>query len=114
MDLERSQSRQKALQDGRMLEMLRDLVGHKGHANAAVLSAISQKTPRGPDAELLALLHHVLVQTGFGCSPLSVCRSRLARRPPLARSALLGRYQAYRKESAWFATATAADTRRGY
>ena len=37
-----------------MLEMLRDLVAHKGHANAALLTAIRQHPAAVPDPEVWA------------------------------------------------------------
>ena len=48
-----------------MLEMLRDLVAHKGHANAAVLGAIRQNDAAASDPELSELLHHVLIANRF-------------------------------------------------
>src|SRR5262245_41098430 len=46
----------------RMLEMLRDLVAHKGRANAALLTAIRQNPKAASDSELLssdtAVLRH--------------------------------------------------------
>jgi hypothetical protein len=49
----------------RMLEMLRDLVAHKGHANAALLNAIRQNTTAASDPELWELLHHILLANRF-------------------------------------------------
>jgi hypothetical protein len=43
-----------------MLEMLRDLVAHKGNANAALLHAIRQNATAPCDPELWELLHHSL------------------------------------------------------
>ena len=48
-----------------MLEMLRDLVAHKGHANAALLTAIRQTPAAASDPELWALLHHILLANRF-------------------------------------------------
>ena len=48
-----------------MLEMLRDLVAHKGHANAAMLGAIRQNDAAASDPELCELLHHVLIANRF-------------------------------------------------
>lgn len=48
-----------------MLEMLRDLVAHKGHANAALLAAIQQNPTAASDPELWDLLHHVLLANRF-------------------------------------------------
>ena len=48
-----------------MLQMLQDLVNHKGYANAAVLNAIRQNDAASTDAELLELLHHILLSNRF-------------------------------------------------
>ena len=48
-----------------MLEMLRDLVAHKGHANAALLTAIQHNAAATSDPELLELLHHILLANRF-------------------------------------------------
>ena len=48
-----------------MLEMLRDLIDHKGYANAALLSAIRQNPAAASDPELWELLHHILLANRF-------------------------------------------------
>ena len=48
-----------------MLEMLRDLVAHKGYANAALLTAIRQNPTAASDPELWELLHHILLANRF-------------------------------------------------
>ncbi len=48
-----------------MLSLLRDLVAHKGHANAAVLAVVRRSEPASADSELLDLLHHVLIANRF-------------------------------------------------
>lgn len=48
-----------------MHNMLRDLVAHKGHATAALLAAIRACAPAADDAEILALLHHILLANRF-------------------------------------------------
>ncbi len=48
-----------------MLAMLRDLVAHHGHANAAVLAAIRGNAAAAADVAILDLLHHVLVANRF-------------------------------------------------
>lgn len=48
-----------------MLRMLRDLVHHKGHANAALLKAIRENAAAASDPELGDLLHHVLLANRF-------------------------------------------------
>jgi uncharacterized damage-inducible protein DinB len=49
----------------RMLQMLRDLIAHKGHANAGLLTAIRQNPTAASDPELWELLHHVLLANRF-------------------------------------------------
>jgi uncharacterized damage-inducible protein DinB len=44
---------------------LHDLIGHKGHADAALLNAIARHQASREDAELQRLLHHVLVSNRF-------------------------------------------------
>ena len=48
-----------------MLTLLRDLVAHKGHANAAVLAAVGGSEVASADSELVDLLHHVLIANRF-------------------------------------------------
>jgi uncharacterized damage-inducible protein DinB len=48
-----------------MLEMLRDLLRHKGYANAALLKAIRQHSVAVQDEELRKLLHHILLANRF-------------------------------------------------
>jgi uncharacterized damage-inducible protein DinB len=48
-----------------LLDMLRDLVAHKGHANASLLSTIQRSPDVAGDAEVCELLHHVLVSNRF-------------------------------------------------
>ena len=48
-----------------MLEMLRDLISHKGHASAALLTAICQNRTAASDPELWQLLHHILLAIRF-------------------------------------------------
>ena len=48
-----------------MLNMLRDIVAHKGHANGVILKAVQQSEAAAQDPEVLALLHHVLVANRF-------------------------------------------------
>ena len=48
-----------------MLEMLRDLIAHKGDANAALLTAIQQNPAAAADPDLGELLRHVLLAERF-------------------------------------------------
>ena len=95
-----------------MLEMLRDLVAHKGHANAALLSAIRQNEAAASDPELSELLHHILVANRFWL--LAVLGLAFVfedeSRPSSSFDELIQRYRsAHEQESTWLATATEAD-----
>ena len=95
-----------------MLEMLRDLVAHKGHANAALLNAIRQHGPAASDPELWELLHHILLANRFWL--LSVLGLPFVledeSRPARSFDALVQRYaRTQSQECAWLETATAAD-----
>ena len=48
-----------------MLALLRELVDHKGHANAALLHAIRQNDRAADDPEIWQLLHHILLANRF-------------------------------------------------
>jgi uncharacterized damage-inducible protein DinB len=48
-----------------MLAMLHDLVQHKNHANAALLSAIAAHEKAAADPEILHLLHHIVLANRF-------------------------------------------------
>jgi uncharacterized damage-inducible protein DinB len=95
-----------------MLQMLRDLVDHKGHANAALLDAVRQNTAAAADPELHELLHHILLANRFWL--LSVLRQPFVdeeeSRPAPSFDALVQRYaRTQSQEAAWLATATVAD-----
>jgi uncharacterized damage-inducible protein DinB len=51
-----------------LLAMLHNLVQHKNHANALLLNAISAHQQASADAELRALLHHIIVANRFWLS----------------------------------------------
>ena len=48
-----------------MLATLRDLVAHKGHANAALLESVRGNGAASADREIRDLLHHVLIADRF-------------------------------------------------
>jgi uncharacterized damage-inducible protein DinB len=48
-----------------MLETCRDLVAHKGHANAALMSAIGRHPDARADPEIRGLLDHILIANRF-------------------------------------------------
>ena len=98
-----------------MLRMLRDLVDHKGHANAALLNAIRQNAGAASDPELWPLLYHILLANRFWL--LSVLRLPFVledeSRPAPSFDALVERYaRTQSQEAAWLDTATAADLER--
>jgi uncharacterized damage-inducible protein DinB len=98
-----------------MLSMLRDLVEHKGHANAALLEAIRQHTAASADGELWALLHHVLLANRFWLLAIVVQpfdHAHEAREAPTF-AALVERFAALQaQEAAWLASASPADLDR--
>jgi hypothetical protein len=59
----------------RMLQLLRDLVDHKGYANAAMLQAVRQNPAAASDPEMLDLLHHILLANRFWLLSVSSSRS---------------------------------------
>lgn len=98
-----------------MLQMMRDLIGHKEHANTAMLSAIREHPEASRDPELLALLHHILVSNRFWtltCLALPFDRA-LETVPPATLDALIEKYEAtQREENAWISTASDGDLAR--
>jgi uncharacterized damage-inducible protein DinB len=98
-----------------MLEMLRDLVAHKGHANAALLTAILQNPTAASDPELWDLLHHILLANRFWL--LTVLGLPFVHEdeahPASSFEALIERYGATQAlEASWLETATEADLAR--
>lgn len=98
-----------------MLQMLRDLVDHKGHANAALLAAIRQNAAAAKDAELLELLHHVLLSNRFWL--LSILGKPFVfedeSRPAPSFDSLIQRYtRSHETEVAWLGGATNDDLER--
>jgi uncharacterized damage-inducible protein DinB len=51
-----------------LLGMLHDLVQHKNYANASLLNAIGANQDASGDAEIRALLHHIIVANRFWLS----------------------------------------------
>jgi hypothetical protein len=98
-----------------MLEMLRDLAGHNGHANAALLSAVRQNRAAVDDVELAELLHHVLLAHRFWLVsvlglPFDVERES---HPSGSFDVLIQRYgTTHQQQAAWLSTATEGDLAR--
>jgi uncharacterized damage-inducible protein DinB len=99
----------------RMLEMLRDLVAHKGYANARLLNAIRQNGTAACDPELWALLHHILLANRFWMLTalgLPFVHEEEAR-PSASFDALIQRYgSTHAQETTWLETATERDLAR--
>jgi len=94
-----------------VLEMLRDLITHKGYANAAMMAAIRQNDAAVSDPEIRELLQHILIANRFWL--LSILglpfdpadESGASSIDPLIRA-----YQSTQEaEAAWLAAATEAD-----
>jgi uncharacterized damage-inducible protein DinB len=99
----------------RMRQMLRDLIAHKGHANAALLTAIRQNPTAAADPELWELLHHILLANRFwllavlGLPFVHVDEARRC----ASFDALIQRYrQTQTQENEWLDAATESDLAR--
>ena len=104
-----------ACYDALVLTTLRDLVAHKGHANAAILSAVGTHGTAAADPDLNALLHHVLLANRFWI--LAILGQPFAVEDESRRSSsfdeLVHRFASLqRHEAAWLAAATEADLTR--
>ena len=98
-----------------MLEEIRDLIAHKGHANAAMLTAIRENEPARSDPELCELLHHVLLANRFWLCTLLALPFAFEEESQARGSIddLRERYsRTQAQEAAWLATATEADLAR--
>jgi len=98
-----------------MLEMLRDMLAHKAHANAALLGAIRQNAAAAADPELRELLQHVLLANRFWLLSILDLPFVLAdeARAPASFDALVQRYSStQQQESEWLATAAESDLAR--
>ena len=95
-----------------MLNLLRELVAHKGHANAAVLAAVRQSEAASSDVELVDLLHHVLIANRFWICAVRRVPFDVAREASVPR-ALVPLLDAFRstheEELTWMAAATEED-----
>jgi uncharacterized damage-inducible protein DinB len=98
-----------------MLELLRDLVAHKGHANSALLAAIRENRAAASDPELLDLLHHILLANRFWA--LTIAGSPFVHadeaRPSASFDDLIRRFESTQaQETAWLEAATEGDVVR--
>ena len=98
-----------------MLPLLRDLIAHKAHANRLMLDAVRQNDAAAADAEILALLHHVLVANRFWHLML-VGEAFVAEReltPPRNLAHLIEMYDAlHAREAVWISTVSESDLGR--
>ena len=98
-----------------MLEMIRDLVTHKGYANTLLLEAIRQHPSAAGDAEIIGLLHHILVANRFWFLTIAGREFVHERETtaPASLEDLIGLYSStQRDEEDWVARATAPDLDR--
>lgn len=98
-----------------MLEMLRDLVDHKGYAHAALLGAIRENGAAASDPELWDLLHHVLLANRFWLLTVLGRPFVLDEESRVSPSfdVLVQRYaHTQTQEAAWLDSATSADLER--
>ncbi len=98
-----------------MLEMLRDLVAHKGYANAVLLGAIQQNDAAAADPDVRELLQHVLLANRFWL--LAVLGVPFVFEdesvPAGSLDALIQRYaRTHAQESSWLRAATHTDLER--
>lgn len=95
-----------------MLSLLRDLVAHKGYANAAVVAAVGRSEAASLDGELLELLHHVLIANRFWICAVRRTPFIAAREAGVPRTlgALRDAFRATQDEElAWISAATEED-----
>ena len=95
-----------------MLSLLRDLVAHKGHANAALLIAVRRSEAATADAELMDLLHHILIANRFWITAVRRVPFVEAHEGNVARTlpSLLDAFRATQdEEAAWLAAAGEED-----
>ena len=98
-----------------MLQMIRDLMAHKKHANTLMLSAIREHPEASRDPELLELLHHILVSNRFWTLtclglPFDGAQETIV---PATLDALIENYDAtQRQEKEWMTRATDAEIAR--
>ena len=98
-----------------MLQMMRDLIAHKGHANRLMLEAIRVDSNAATDPEIVGLLHHILVANRFWFLTITGQEFVLERETaaPATLDELGDRYATtQREEEAWIARATVPDLER--
>jgi uncharacterized damage-inducible protein DinB len=92
--------------------MLRDLVAHKGHANAGFLDVVRRHERAAVDPDVLDLLHHVLIANRFWICAVRRVPFALDREvsPPCSCETLIAAYKKTHDEEAdWLAAASEED-----
>ena len=98
-----------------MLQMMRELIAHKGYANALLLDAIRNQREAADDPEIVTLLHHILVANRFWLSlivgrPFDMERETA---PVTSLDALVNLYVSTQaEEEAWILAASDDDLER--
>jgi uncharacterized damage-inducible protein DinB len=95
-----------------MLDLLRALIAHKGHADARMLNAIRRNATAVTDPDVLQLLHHVLVSNRFWLHLVLGHRFVLSDESRTAASfgELIERYRdTHSQETEWLANAAERD-----
>ena len=98
-----------------MVEMLRDLIAHNGHANAALLAAIRQNNGAVADPGLSDLLHHILLANRFWLLTVLGLPFALEEesQPSSSFDLLIQRYATtHEQQSAWLGAAAEPDLAR--
>lgn len=98
-----------------MLDMLRDLVAHKGYANASFLSNVQGSKDAAEDPEVRELLHHVLISNRFWISSILGLPFNVEEEVRSSRTLgeLVAGFRASQElETSWLERATAADLER--
>ncbi len=98
-----------------MLDLLRELTAHKGHADSVVLAAVRDAPGAAIDIEILVLLHHVLLANRFWLSAIQSRPFALDEesRRPESLDEIAQRYAVtHQAESAWLSDAQESDLAR--
>ena len=98
-----------------MLSLMRDLIAHKGHANAALLTAVRQNDAASSDLELRDLLHHIIVANRFwllSCLAQPFVAEAETQVPASLDALILNYRTTHEREQAFLAGASEADLAR--
>jgi uncharacterized damage-inducible protein DinB len=98
-----------------MLDLLRDLVAHKGYADAAMLGAVRRCDGAGADADLLALFGHMLIANRFWLLSAAGLPFVFEQewQPQASLDEVISRFRAtHEQERDWVAAATDGDLTR--